>query len=179
MPIYPGAVYDVYALQLQSTDSFIFAQRTKLNSIFAQSLDSDLADYCHRQKPLPVNEISAGDPVVIRDKAGLELFSSKKQFLTSSNRNKEHATWRRAEIEWVDEDQANVYLVDLGTYMTVPTSRIYHISDVLIRRQQSPIIRCTLRGLVKPGYEDEAFVLLQKFCEEATVLSISGSFSNM
>ena len=179
VPIYPGAVYDVYALQLQSTDSFIFAQRTKLNSIFAQSLDSDLADYCHRQKPLPVNEISAGDPVVIRDKAGLELFSSKKQFLTSSNRNKEHATWRRAEIEWVDEDQANVYLVDLGTYMTVPTSRIYHISDVLIRRQQSPIIRCTLRGLVKPGYEDEAFVLLQKFCEEATVLSISGSFSNM
>ena len=60
--------------------------------------------------------------------------------------------------------------------MTVPTSRIYHISDVLIRRQQSPIIRCTLRGLVKPGYEDEAFVLLQKFCEEATVLSISGSY---
>ena len=69
-----------------------------------------------------------------------------------------------------------MYLVDLGTYMTLPTSRIYHISDVLIRRQQSPIIRCTLRGLVKPGYEDEAFFLLQKFCEEATVLSISGKF---
>ena len=73
VPIYPGAVYDVYALQIQSTDSFIFAQRTKLNSIFTQSLDSDLADYCHRQKPLPVSEISAGDPVVIRDKAGLKF----------------------------------------------------------------------------------------------------------
>ena len=59
VPIYPGAVYDVYALQLQSTDSFIFAQRTKPNSFFAQSIDSDLADYC--------------SPVVIRYEAGLEL----------------------------------------------------------------------------------------------------------
>ena len=103
VPILPGAVYDVYPLQLQSIDSFIFAQRTKLNSIFSQSLDSDLADYCHKQKPLLQSEISAGDAVAINDK--------------------DMATWRRAEIVWVDATMVKVRH-DFSQYLLISVSTI-------------------------------------------------------
>ena len=51
-------------------------------------MDSDLADYCHKQKPLLQGEISAGDAVAINDK--------------------DMATWRRAEIVWVDTTMVKV-----------------------------------------------------------------------
>ena len=153
VPILPGAVYDVYPLQLESIDSFIFAQRTKLNSIFSQSLDSDLADYCHAQKSLSPSEITAGDAVAINDA--------------------ETSTWRRGEIVWVDAAMVKVYLVDLGTYMKVSISSVFHIPEIFIKRQPSSIIRCTLHGLVDPAHEDSAFELLQHFCDDAKVLTVS------
>ena len=40
LPVLPGAVYDVVPLKFDSINSFILAQRTKLNSIYSQGSKS-------------------------------------------------------------------------------------------------------------------------------------------
>ena len=82
-------------------------------------------------------------------------------------------TWCRAEVVAVRTDQARVYLVDIGQFTMVPIEQIYKLPDVFITRQASPIIRCSLCGLIEPEAEEKAFEMLQSFCLASTTLSVS------
>ena len=156
LPVLPGAVYDVVPLKFDSINSFIFAQRTKLNSIYSYSLGQELTAYYGNQEKegetcevtLPLTK---GDAVAV---------CSRK-------------TWCRAEVVAVRGEQARVYLVDIGQFTMVPIDQIYKLPHVFITRQASPIIRCSLCGLIEPEAEEKAFELLQSFCLANTTLSVS------
>ena len=55
----------------------------------------------------------------------------------------------------------------------VPINQIYKLPHIFITRQASPIIRCSLCGLIEPEAEEKAFEMLQSFCSANTTLSVS------
>ena len=86
--------------------------------------------------------------------------------------------WCRGEIYSFSEQKTidlvvRVYLVDIGQFTTVPLDQLYPIPPIFITRQPSPIIRCSLHGLIEPDCKEEALILLKHFCEHNSTLSVS------
>ena len=87
--------------------------------------------------------------------------------------------WCRGEIysfcekKTVEIPLVRVYLVDIGQFTTVPLEQIFPIPALFITRQPSPIIRCSLHGLIQPDCAGDALDLLKHFCEQNSTLSVS------